>query len=177
MIDLRYMMLMGVLLACGCGGAATEQTVPDQNSGVDQTEKVKKVSHLDAEEAAHEVSVVAVIEKLDGQVTREGGAVVSVDLKECAAGDDDLKLMSSLTRLKELKVWGANVSDQGIAELVHLKSLVSLGLENTEVTDEGLKVVGTMLGLRSLNLRRCSNVTNDGLAHLGTLENLEQLPM
>ncbi|MAG32759.1 MAG: hypothetical protein CL908_17910 [Deltaproteobacteria bacterium] len=85
--------------------------------------------------------------------------------------DEDLAMLVHLPSLKRLTLTGCSVTDQG---LEHVKGLplLELGLRDTKVTDAGLPLVAEMRGLQRLDLNMLSGVTNEGLMHVGRLENL-----
>ena len=58
---------------------------------------------------------------------------------------------------------GTEIGDDALVHLKGLNQLSSLLLNDTKVTDEGLKVVGTISTLRNLDLRGCK-ITNAGMA-------------
>ncbi|PQJ29022.1 hypothetical protein BSZ32_11335 [Rubritalea profundi] len=66
------------------------------------------------------------------------------------------------------------VTVQGVKTLAKLKNLKKLGLLGMELTDESLKLIGTMTALEELDLSG-SSVTDDGLTHLKGLVNLKIL--
>ena len=116
------------------------------------------------------------IQKLGGKIIKDAnGAVVEIQLTGGQAQDDDLKWVAVFEDLQRLRLWGAGITDAGLAHLVRLKSLKLLVLENADITDAGLAKLKAFPRLKVLNLRRCSNVTDAGLAHLKPLGHLEQL--
>ena len=60
--------------------------------------------------------------------------------------------------------------------LSKLKSLKSLNLMGTEITDEGLKAIGDLKNLERLNLKSCW-IEGHGLRHLAQLKNLKELDL
>ena len=66
------------------------------------------------------------------------------------------------------------VTDQGISAVSGFRRVEALFLRDTAVGDEAMKVVGKLSTLTELDLTGTKN-TNDGLAHLGGLTNLKRL--
>ncbi|WP_437222484.1 leucine-rich repeat domain-containing protein [Planctomicrobium sp. SH661] len=97
----------------------------------------------------------AVVRELEGLgVTLKknpAGQVVAADCKYAAVGDEQAALF---TKLHSLKV---------------------LSLENSSISNDGLKFVEQMRSLQELGLRRCTNVDDAGLAALQLIPNLERL--
>ncbi|MDA1012964.1 MAG: hypothetical protein O3A00_00755 [Planctomycetota bacterium] len=66
------------------------------------------------------------------------------------------------------------VTDGWLANLSGLTSLKKLDVANCQIKGDGLQHVGTLAGLRELNLT-LTPVTDDGLVHLGKLTELRKL--
>jgi hypothetical protein len=60
----------------------------------------------------------------------------------------------------------SDLTDAGMASIGGLRGLVYLSLDSTAITDTGLRHLEKMKGLQVLNLRRCPNVTDEGVARL-----------
>ena len=71
---------------------------------------------------------------------------------------------------------GTDIGNESLEHLKGLKQLSSLLLNGTKVTDDGLKVVGTISTLRNLDLRGCK-ITNVGMTHLTGLKKLVALKL
>jgi hypothetical protein len=67
------------------------------------------------------------------------------------------------------------ISDEGLNSLAG-SAPSALVLDRTQITDEGLRVVGQLKGLRYLSLRQTS-VNGTGAKHLAAVSSLEQLDM
>jgi internalin A len=71
---------------------------------------------------------------------------------------------------------GAVVTDNVLKELAPLKGLKTLSLRNTEVTDEGLKELAQLKSLAFLNIAD-TKVTDAGLKELAALKTLTSISM
>ena len=122
--------------------------------------------------------------------------VVFFDLSGTAATDDDLRRVAGARGLRYLDLTNTGVSDEGVAHLTNLKVLEKLLLRNTQVsdavierlphvkqlwldqtgiTDDGLRrLVERFPGLESLGISN-TDVTDDGLALLDKLDELKWL--
>ena len=79
------------------------------------------------------------------------------------------------TRRSGNPVWSSrSVTDAGLKEMKHFKSLLSLELGDSEVTDTGLKELAGLTSLQDLNLRD-TRVTDAGLKELSGLKSLQSL--
>jgi hypothetical protein len=78
--------------------------------------------------------------------------------------------------LKSLYLGDNPIGDAALEPLARLENLTVLDLANTDITDEGLKVVGGVRGLKLLNLAG-TRIGDTGLEHLLGLENLEALDL
>ncbi len=55
------------------------------------------------------------IQKLGGEVRYDAHkTIIGVDLLECRATDADVKLLTSLTNLRQLALWGAEITNAGV---------------------------------------------------------------
>ena len=68
----------------------------------------------------------------------------------------------------------AQLTDEELKELKHLKNLAALDLHSTKVTDAGLKELKDLTNLTSLDLD-CTQITDAGLKELKDLKNLTGL--
>ena len=69
-----------------------------------------------------------------------------------------------------------SVTNDGLRELSRLTGLKSLNLSHcSNLTDKGLRAVSSLTGLTSLNLRDCSKVSNKGLQVVSSLTGLTSL--
>jgi hypothetical protein len=98
---------------------------------------------------------------LDSSLVDDSGRVHS----RRRATDNDLALLISFDRLRELSLAGAAVTDAGLAHLSGLKSLKQLNLRGTRVTDAGLVQLEGLRNLERLDLRE-TRVTASGIAAL-----------
>ena len=93
-----------------------------------------------AADAAAVQAVVQRITKLGANVGRDAaGRIVAVNLMFCPATDDDLKAISLLADLQRLTLYGAEISDAGVACLKGLPKLKDLTLYNTNISDAGME--------------------------------------
>lgn len=92
--------------------------------------------------------------------------------------DADLACLAEFKNLQSLQISGRlnrrpKITDAGLVHLQGLSKLQRL-LIDAPITDEGLKCLGVLTNLTSLDLRR-TQVTEAGLVHLKDLSNLKQL--
>jgi hypothetical protein len=86
--------------------------------------------------------------------------------------DRHLKHIENMTTLEVLWL-PPRMTDAGFDHLVGLKSLHTLGLGDTAVTDAGLARLAAFPNLRYLFIGGATNITDAGLEHLKTLPKLE----
>jgi hypothetical protein len=119
-----------------------------------------------------------------------------------AVTDEDLVHIAGLTELRRLALWKTKITDRGLAHLEGLENLEILDVHATRVTQEGLvhlerlprlrRLITTMTlsdqGLACLTrfahhplvIRgpvKVERVSDEGMAHLGTLKLVERLEM
>jgi hypothetical protein len=100
------------------------------------------------------------------------GSFESSRLEKQADEWNDMK--GTLGRVTALRLAGAHVTDDAIANIKNLPNLKSLDLSNTGVTDKSLESLKDLGRLRSLHLDHTA-ITDKGLEHLKNCKNLEQL--
>jgi internalin A len=99
-----------------------------------------------------------------------------LDLSESKADDSTLAAISALPKLVDLDLWASRVSDDGLQNLVKLP-LKNLVLDDIyDVTDFGMVHVGQIKSLETLSLVK-TGVTDEGLRDLEGLENLRVLQL
>ncbi len=88
--------------------------------------------------------------------------------------DEGMPDLASLVNLEGLEFAFARVGNQGLKLLSHLKKLKYLGLRGTQISDEGLASF-SFPHLEMLNLNQCKHFTDQGLFHLKNLPKLRQI--
>ena len=111
-----------------------------------------------------------------------------------------LDKLAGLQSLRWLRLFGTQISDEGLSHLTdvpkltlldldhnyattdaalkhigeHLQSLTNLGLDRTSITDDGLAFLATLKDMRGLNLT-ATKLTGSGLSHLATLTSMDEM--
>ena len=85
-----------------------------------------------------------------------------------------------LNQLKKLHLQDTKITDTGLKEVAKLKQLTSLNLycseiSSSQITDAGLMEVGTLTNLTMLNLDGQKKITDKGLKELAKLTKLREL--
>jgi hypothetical protein len=93
-------------------------------------------------------------------------ALKSLSFSKCPTSDARLKIVVQARRLQWLYLDNSDVTDAGLPELTALRHLEGLSLDVTDVSDAGLRHLEGMSSLRSLHLRQCPYVTDEGVARL-----------
>ena len=92
--------------------------------------------------------------------TDENGNVTSVDFTDISVTDAQVPLLAGLPKLQKIRLWGDLITDNVFSELVKLKSVVDVGLENTAISDTGLQNLEKMPQVRTVYLRRNTYLTD-----------------
>jgi Leucine-rich repeat (LRR) protein len=100
--------------------------------------------------------------------------VTEVDLSNQTHTDDKLMQLQALSRLRTLRLRGADISDAGLVRIEHLCQLVELDLSETAVTDAGLVHLRNLRRLKVVNLHG-GQITDAGLVNLDELSQLNHL--
>ncbi len=102
-------------------------------------------------------------------------SLTHLELTGTKVGDAGLEKLAACRSLTYLRLEDTDVSDAGLTHLAKLPQLETLWLgENPEVTDEGLKTVGKLVNLTSLDLMN-TKITRAGLVQLAGLRKLKSL--
>ncbi|MEX2121211.1 MAG: hypothetical protein WD847_16580 [Pirellulales bacterium] len=100
--------------------------------------------------------------------------VVAVTFVDAEVDDEDLVLLRSLPRVRNLNLRFANVTDVGLSKIALLKRLEVLNVSQTHISDAGLLHIQALKELRSVDL--CgTKVTDAGLQNLEALSKLEKV--
>jgi len=125
-----------------------------------------------------ERDAIAAIRALGGEVHVIGfepeKAEVFVVLRGRPIGDADMTHIRRVSHLRSLALDDSSVTDEGLKQLAGLHALKDLYLRNAKVTGRGLEHLRGLTGLRTLELGR-TGVTNESLRHLAGLKALETL--
>jgi hypothetical protein len=90
--------------------------------------------------------------------------------------DRDLAVLQGLTHLKNLNLDNTEVTDEGMKDVAQAANLVSLSLTNTQVSDAGLAHLRPLTNLDDLRLDKLP-ITDAGLAHVGDFSRLRKLSL
>lgn len=96
-------------------------------------------------------------------------------LKRVQLGEQQWASLKQMTNLRILGLDECESREVGMRDLKHLKSLRELSLAWVKIKDQDLQVIGQLTELESLNLTKCSMITDKGLQHLRSLKNLRKL--
>ena len=96
-------------------------------------------------------------------------------LKESQATNTGLAHVGKLKNLRKLYMWDAsNVTDAGVAHLANCRRLEYLHLSESQMGDESARVLSQLPRLSGLSLQG-NNLTDAGLVHLGKVTPLRDL--
>jgi len=99
----------------------------------------------------------------------------NLDLRSTRVTDKGLKRLAQDHALTSLILGGTQeTTDEGLSHLRFMQSLTSLGLRGTKVTDRGMQDVAELRNLKWIDLG-LTNVSDQGIAKLGSLDNLGDL--
>ncbi len=99
--------------------------------------------------------------------------LMSISLEGSSVSDDACRKLSRITSLSSVQLSNTYVSDEGCKWLAKLPSLEMLDLSKTRVGDGGLDALKSCKTLKSLNVRNCERMTNEGLSSLSKIKSLE----
>ena len=117
------------------------------------------------------------LKQLDGELT----GLISLNLQECdKITGKGFVYLDSFPKLASLNLSNTlfGQQEEDWENLKNLEYLSSLDLSYTQITNKGLEHLKTFksrTSLKSLNLTRCRQITDEGLKSVGSLENLASL--
>ena len=92
-----------------------------------------------------------------------------------SAADADLPHLLALPHLKELKLSGGGVTDEGVRRLASIAGLTRSRSWTSKSSDAGLQALARLPDLGSLSIRRSPLLTDKGLEHLRRMPKLTSL--
>ena len=98
-----------------------------------------------------------------------------LSLRTLPARNKCMTYITHLTGLKELDLFGTNITDAGMKSISKLQSLNCLTLPNL-ITNAGLYNIADLQSLKRLHLVR-SNVTDKGIYQISKMKSLEELSL
>ena len=166
------LLLIATVFAPGC-----KRTEPPTSST--KTTPAAAITATNAEE-----QVIAEVEKMDGEVKRDGnaphGALVEITFRWSACEgvrDELLEHVEGLNHLQVLNIPCSEVSDAGLKHLRGMTQLKSLSLYGDgDVTDAGLDDLKGLTQLQKLKLGY-TQITDAGLPKLAGLTELQSLDL
>lgn len=104
-----------------------------------------------------------------------GLRVIAVNFGDYRAKDEDLKLLRAFPDLEALAIESDAITDKGLAEVVRLRRLRALNLIDARISDRGVATLTELPNLRELELLDIPGLTNEGLKHIGQMRQLRSL--
>jgi Leucine-rich repeat (LRR) protein len=103
------------------------------------------------------------------------GNISYLNLSDSNITDEGMAILKDAKSVETLFLTGTKISDAGLEPLTGLSGLIILHLPDT-ITDEGFKFVGEITTLKTLSAERCK-ITDVGMAHLVNMSELQWLKM
>ncbi|HRE99522.1 MAG TPA: hypothetical protein PLI18_03330 [Pirellulaceae bacterium] len=104
--------------------------------------------------------------------------VTALDLSDCnQVTSVGVGIIAGFPKLRFLKLWGKQIDDAGILKLAALENLEVVGLNDTAVTNEGMKAFRGKKKLKEIHLVRCTLVGDAGIAELVESQAMEHLDL
>lgn len=96
----------------------------------------------------------------------------TLQLGGTAVSDAGLKELAALPKLQELYLFETAITGAGLSALNQVELLF---LEHSKVSDKGLVEIGKLKQLTWLSVQHCPDVTDEGIKELGSLTKLKSL--
>jgi len=125
-----------------------------------------------------EAEAIRFVEQLGGVILRNdqkpGKPVMEVGLTGADLTDDGVAELAGLKALTSLRIGATGITDEGLKHLAGMTALTELNIGETRITDAGLKHLAPLTALTRLDVRR-TRVKDSGLNSIGELKNLTAL--
>ena len=120
-------------------------------------------------------SAIGMIQRAGGTFSYDQGKIISVDLSDTGATDQELAAIRFLPHVRTINCSNARqITGSALYLLVNLKHLEELHLVNTELDDDGLSRLRDLTSLKTLNLDG-TRITDAGMPAIDNLTNLQTL--
>ena len=104
------------------------------------------------------------------------GHVIEVDFSNQPIGDADLVILNDLPTMTRLGLYDTDISDDGLKTVGTFHQLEFLWLDGTPVTDDGIEHLVELQNLTEL-LVQYTAITDGAMAHISRLPNLQHLSL
>lgn len=94
---------------------------------------------------------------------------------ESISNINELSYLNQFPNLKSATFTSTNLNDEGLAHVSNCRGIENLNLQDTEITNDGLKYLQNLTLLKYLRLKENSQLTDDCIPHLIELDYLQNL--
>ncbi len=94
---------------------------------------------------------------------------------DCVVNNEDFAKIKHFTGVKSVYLNNTNLSDLGLKQFAGFVNMREFLMTNSEVSDDGLAYLVGMKKLSRLEVARCSKMSEDALVHMVPLTGLESL--
>ena len=161
-----------LVLACVAGGLAF---------GADSTDWIARLGGKAERDGAGRIVAVNLRGSWinDAEMTQLAAmpGLERLDLSHTRITDEGMMRLKAAPKIRELNLYYAEwITDQGMTAIAGWKHLKRLNVRGTRISDGTLEIVGRITGLEALDIAH-TQVTDNGLERLITLINLKELAM
>lgn len=103
--------------------------------------------------------------------------LTDLNLRHINIKDNDLTTIGKMVDLETLRIGRNRIGDAAITNIEPLKNLKLIDLEDTHITDQGLRELSKFPALKSISLKSCQKITGQGLLALTKISTLESLDL
>ena len=160
------------LLALGCNSSTS--IAPETVNAKKAPEVSKKIS-VTPDDAAS----VSTIEALADKFRRDGNEnLIEVDFRGATIDDSNLSALKMLPKIRSVLLSGTDVTDEGMKVLGTISTLENLDLRDCAISDDGLASLSSLGKIKAIKLSGKSGgctVSDDGMQHIANFKNLKVL--
>jgi internalin A len=170
--------VLAIIVSIDAGEGAERSSRPEKTEQA-RVASIRGKTNLEGIDPAF-VDAVRRIDEVRGQIAFDSrGKLVGLDLSSgrVSVTDADLALLTTLPRLRVLKLSGGQVTGAGMHHVAGLSELAELWLLDAQIGDAGLRQLTTLKRLRTLRVRRCMSLTDDVLASLSQFPELTHVAL
>ncbi|MBA4190974.1 MAG: hypothetical protein C0467_23560 [Planctomycetaceae bacterium] len=89
--------------------------------------------------------------------------------------DAALKAVPNLDKVETVALWDTAVTDSGFGELLRARALIEVSISSDTLSGTVLQLLAQLPALRSLQIHRCSRISDNDLQHLAGCVGLREL--
>ncbi len=182
MYRLTRLVLPGIcslILGCGTQAPPVTRPIPSSSIAPSSTSPASTPVLDGTPEVQNDPNAAQALDQHATELKRDrDGFITEVSFRGVVIGDDDLRLLSGLPRLRSLLLNDTPITDEGLVHVGQIATLQNLDVRGCPLSNAGMSHLTSLRELRALRLSGQSGATtvdDAGLAPIGQLTSLKAL--